>query len=82
MLLARMRDGAYVLDNRTDRLVPWDGEGREYLPLGRMWLPRDYVPWVTRDTQHPTGLKLVRTPAHESQIDHFPALFLEGDPVF
>jgi predicted transglutaminase-like cysteine proteinase len=43
MLLARTRDGAFVLDNRTDRIVAWDGTGREYLPLGSMWLPRDYV---------------------------------------
>jgi predicted transglutaminase-like cysteine proteinase len=43
MLLARTGHGAYVLDNRTDRIVPWDGIGREYLPLGAMWLPRDYV---------------------------------------
>jgi predicted transglutaminase-like cysteine proteinase len=42
-LLARTPGGAYVLDNRTDRIVAWDGKGREYLPLGSMWLPRDYV---------------------------------------
>jgi predicted transglutaminase-like cysteine proteinase len=43
MLVARTPRGAYVLDNRTDKVVAWNGKGREYLPLGAMWLPRDYV---------------------------------------
>jgi predicted transglutaminase-like cysteine proteinase len=48
MLLARTPRGAYALDNRTDKLVAWDGAGREYLPLGAMWLPRDYVLRIAR----------------------------------
>jgi predicted transglutaminase-like cysteine proteinase len=48
MLLARTPRGAFTLDNRTDKLVAWDGSGREYLPLGAMWLPRDYVLRIAR----------------------------------
>jgi predicted transglutaminase-like cysteine proteinase len=43
MLLARTDAGDYVLDNNHDRLTRWTGKGREYLPLGDKWLPRDYV---------------------------------------
>ena len=42
-LLARTEAGDYVLDNNHDRLTRWTGKGREYLPLGDKWLPRDYV---------------------------------------
>jgi predicted transglutaminase-like cysteine proteinase len=42
-LLARTQAGDYVLDNNHDRLIRWTGKGREYLPLGDKWLPRDYV---------------------------------------
>jgi predicted transglutaminase-like cysteine proteinase len=42
-LLARTEAGDYVLDNNSDRPTRWTGKGREYLPLGDKWLPRDYV---------------------------------------
>jgi predicted transglutaminase-like cysteine proteinase len=43
MLLARASSGDYVLDSASDRIATWTGGGREYMPVGDKWLPRDYV---------------------------------------
>lgn len=43
MLLARTNAGDYVLDSASDRISTWTGAGREYMPLGDKWLPRNYV---------------------------------------
>jgi predicted transglutaminase-like cysteine proteinase len=50
VLLARTPSGDYVLDSRSDRISTWNGAGREYMPIGDKWLPRDYVLAAAQNT--------------------------------
>jgi predicted transglutaminase-like cysteine proteinase len=50
MLLARTNSGDYLLDSASDRISTWNGAGREYMPFGGKWLPRDYVLSVSETT--------------------------------